>query len=152
MDLSEYVLYCFPFRLLIYCYDSFKSVTIPQRDDPKLEKLAKRCESCKPMGMFRSNDDEFLLCYDGESFVPDSQYLLTVHCLQSLEYMSTSTVIPAAKLEPLNGRELQNASPCIIHTCYYLTVGLSRFGMWKLGVSHRSSRATTFAAYGTVVD
>jgi len=42
----------------------FKSVTIPQRDDPRLEKLAKRCESCRPMGMFRSNKDEFLLCYD----------------------------------------------------------------------------------------
>ncbi|KAH9839689.1 Dbl-like domain-containing protein [Rhodofomes roseus] len=42
----------------------FKSVTIPQRDDPRLEKLAKRCESCRPMGMFRTNQDEFLLCYD----------------------------------------------------------------------------------------
>ncbi|KAI0714198.1 Dbl-like domain-containing protein [Cerioporus squamosus] len=42
----------------------FKSVTIPQRDDPRLEKLAKRCESCRPMGMFRSSNDEFLLCYD----------------------------------------------------------------------------------------
>ncbi|KAI0792219.1 Dbl domain-containing protein [Abortiporus biennis] len=42
----------------------FKSVTIPQRDDPRLEKLAKRCESCRPMGMFRSSKDEFLLCYD----------------------------------------------------------------------------------------
>ena len=30
-----------------------------------MEKLAKRCESCRPMGMFRSNKDEFLLCYDG---------------------------------------------------------------------------------------
>ncbi|OSX64043.1 hypothetical protein POSPLADRAFT_1179647 [Postia placenta MAD-698-R-SB12] len=42
----------------------FKSVTIPQRDDPRLEKLAKRCDSCRPMGMFRTNQDEFLLCYD----------------------------------------------------------------------------------------
>ncbi|KAI0924365.1 hypothetical protein AcW2_005263 [Taiwanofungus camphoratus] len=42
----------------------FKSVTIPQRDDPRLDKLAKRCESCRPMGMFRTNQDEFLLCYD----------------------------------------------------------------------------------------
>ncbi|KAI0741870.1 Dbl domain-containing protein [Daedaleopsis nitida] len=42
----------------------FKSVTIPQRDDPRLEKLAKRCENCRPMGMFRSSNDEFLLCYD----------------------------------------------------------------------------------------
>ncbi|KAJ3520044.1 hypothetical protein NM688_g9215 [Phlebia brevispora] len=44
----------------------FKSVTIPQRDDPRLERLAKRCESCRPMGMFRSSKNEFLLCYDGK--------------------------------------------------------------------------------------
>ncbi|KAG1747883.1 CNH domain-containing protein [Suillus paluster] len=40
----------------------FKSVTIPQRDDG-YERLAKRCESCRPMGMFRV-ENEFLLCYD----------------------------------------------------------------------------------------
>lgn len=51
---------------LLIVFRSFKSVTIPQRDDPRLEKLAKRCESCRPMGMFRSSDDEFLLCYDGK--------------------------------------------------------------------------------------
>jgi hypothetical protein len=43
----------------------FKSVTIPERDDPRLEKLWKRCDSCRPLGMFRSNADEFLLCYNG---------------------------------------------------------------------------------------
>ncbi|KAH8116354.1 Dbl domain-containing protein [Phellopilus nigrolimitatus] len=42
----------------------FKSVTIPQRDDPRVASLTKRCESCKPMGMFRSSENEFLLCYD----------------------------------------------------------------------------------------
>ncbi|KAJ7065216.1 CNH domain-containing protein [Mycena amicta] len=42
----------------------FKSVTIPQREDPRLASLAKRCESCRPMGMFRSTDEEFLLCYN----------------------------------------------------------------------------------------
>ncbi|EGN96888.1 hypothetical protein SERLA73DRAFT_58376 [Serpula lacrymans var. lacrymans S7.3] len=41
----------------------FKSVTIPLRDDARYERLAKRCESCKPIGMFRV-DNEFLLCYD----------------------------------------------------------------------------------------
>lgn len=40
----------------------FKSVTIPLRDDGH-ERLAKRCESCKPVGMIRV-DSEFLLCYD----------------------------------------------------------------------------------------
>ncbi|KAF8166590.1 Dbl-like domain-containing protein [Mycena galopus ATCC 62051] len=42
----------------------FKSVTIPTREDPRLATLAKRCESCRPMGMFRSTDEEFLLCYN----------------------------------------------------------------------------------------
>jgi hypothetical protein len=40
-------------------------VTIPQRDDPRLEKIVKRSDSCKPLGMFRTVEDEFLLCYDG---------------------------------------------------------------------------------------
>ncbi|KAF5373357.1 hypothetical protein D9615_007366 [Tricholomella constricta] len=43
--------------------NDFNSVTIPLLDDPRMS-LAKRCESCRPMGMFRSKDDEFLLCYD----------------------------------------------------------------------------------------
>jgi len=40
-----------------------QSVTIPQREDPRHAPLAKRWESCKPLGMFRSTDEEFLLCY-----------------------------------------------------------------------------------------
>jgi len=42
----------------------FKSSTIPQRDDPRQAALTKRCESSRPMGMFRSGENEFLLCYD----------------------------------------------------------------------------------------
>ncbi|KAJ3901831.1 CNH domain-containing protein [Lentinula edodes] len=44
--------------------NDFKSVTIPQHDDPRLAYLAKRCESCRPIGMFKSAEDEFLLCYN----------------------------------------------------------------------------------------
>ncbi|KAE9397961.1 hypothetical protein BT96DRAFT_940494 [Gymnopus androsaceus JB14] len=45
--------------------NDFKSVTIPglQRDEPRSAYLAKRCESCRPLGMFKSGEDEFLLCY-----------------------------------------------------------------------------------------
>nr|GAT55060.1 predicted protein [Mycena chlorophos] len=42
----------------------FKSVTIPQKDDPRLISLAKRCESCRVLGMFRSTDEEFMICYN----------------------------------------------------------------------------------------
>ncbi|KAI0286011.1 CNH domain-containing protein [Russula aff. rugulosa BPL654] len=51
------------FEIMVFP-SSFKSVTIPQRDDPRHEKLVKRCDSCRPMGMFRSSENEFLLCYD----------------------------------------------------------------------------------------
>jgi hypothetical protein len=44
--------------------NDFKSVTIPQRDDARLAYLAKRCEACRPIGMFKSAEDEFLLCYN----------------------------------------------------------------------------------------
>ncbi|RDB18445.1 Rho1 guanine nucleotide exchange factor 1 [Hypsizygus marmoreus] len=43
--------------------NDFNSITIPLLEDPRVP-LAKRCESCRPMGMFRSKEDEFLLCYD----------------------------------------------------------------------------------------
>jgi len=49
----------------------FKSVTIPQ-DDSKLGQLAKRCKSARPLGMFRSNPDEFLLCYNEFGLYVDS--------------------------------------------------------------------------------
>ncbi|KAG9103502.1 hypothetical protein FRC06_010384 [Ceratobasidium sp. 370] len=42
----------------------FKSVTIPQRDDPRFANIARRCDACRPLGMFRSSENEFLLCYD----------------------------------------------------------------------------------------
>lgn len=76
MDLTEYVSHVLSQRRpsVLICYShSFKSVTIPQRDDAKLEKLVKRCEACRPLGMFRCTDDEFLLCYDGMSFSPFSR-------------------------------------------------------------------------------
>ncbi|PFH46667.1 hypothetical protein AMATHDRAFT_69289 [Amanita thiersii Skay4041] len=44
--------------------NNFDSVTIPQREDPRLAQLSKRCENARPKGMFRSAEDEFLLCYD----------------------------------------------------------------------------------------
>ncbi|KIY65698.1 Dbl domain-containing protein [Cylindrobasidium torrendii FP15055 ss-10] len=47
--------------------NEFKSVTIPRiPDEGKFAALSKRCDSCRPIGMFRSAEDEFLLCYDAE--------------------------------------------------------------------------------------
>jgi RHO1 GDP-GTP exchange protein 1/2 len=46
---------------------SFDSRTLPVIEDPRIP-IVKRLESCRPMGMFRSKEDEFLLCYDGLFF------------------------------------------------------------------------------------
>ncbi|RXW18071.1 hypothetical protein EST38_g7779 [Candolleomyces aberdarensis] len=40
-----------------------KRVNIPQ-SDKNLAPIAQRCKSCRPLGMFRCSNDEFLLCYD----------------------------------------------------------------------------------------
>ncbi|KAJ7126686.1 CNH domain-containing protein [Mycena epipterygia] len=45
--------------------EDFKSVTIPMRNTASLDPLSQRLDACRPIGMFRSNDDEFLLCYNG---------------------------------------------------------------------------------------
>ena len=59
-------------RIAILCSKGFEimdltddlSVTIPLRDDMDKE-LAKRCDSCRPIQMLRTSENEFLLCYDG---------------------------------------------------------------------------------------
>ncbi|KAF8316675.1 Dbl-like domain-containing protein [Clavulina sp. PMI_390] len=52
------------FEIMDLLLSRFNSVTIPQRDDPRHAAIAKRSESRRPMGMFRSAENEFLLCYD----------------------------------------------------------------------------------------
>ncbi|RIB30027.1 CNH domain-containing protein [Gigaspora rosea] len=44
--------------------DTLQNVTIPDLTDPSFAQLGRRPETSKPLGMFRLNDDEFLLCYD----------------------------------------------------------------------------------------
>jgi len=43
-------------------FSNFESVTIPPEDE-RLAPLGKRLETCRPIGIFRSKEDEFLLCY-----------------------------------------------------------------------------------------
>jgi hypothetical protein len=82
---------------------SFVGVTIPKLDDPRHEKLAKRCESCRPMGLFRSSENELLLCYDGSI---QSEYPLSVpDCpSQSLGCMWTGMATQLVLMAPLNGK------------------------------------------------
>jgi hypothetical protein len=67
MDLNECVVKIVSMSALLTSFYSFKSVTIPLRDDARLAPLSKRCDACRPIGMFRSNEDGFLLCYNGAS-------------------------------------------------------------------------------------
>ena len=46
-------------------FSRFESVRIPS-EDPRLAPLGNRLETCRPIGIFRSKDDEFLLCYAGK--------------------------------------------------------------------------------------
>ncbi|KAL0068394.1 Rho guanine nucleotide exchange factor [Marasmius tenuissimus] len=74
-------------RIAILCSKGFEimdlsdlqSVTIPQREDPRLSTIIKRCEACKPLGMFRSTDEEFLLCYNGPSYLTVVHFIADVH-------------------------------------------------------------------------
>ncbi|KAF8972796.1 Dbl homology domain-containing protein [Flammula alnicola] len=52
---------------------NYKSVNIPQRDDPNFPYITKRCDACRPLGIFRSGEDEFLLCYDEIGLFVDKQ-------------------------------------------------------------------------------
>ncbi|KAF7375790.1 hypothetical protein MSAN_00468700 [Mycena sanguinolenta] len=59
-------------KIVILCKKGFeimdleesKRVRVPQAASTRQSKLAKRCDSCRPMGMFRATETEFLLCYN----------------------------------------------------------------------------------------
>jgi len=67
-------------RIVVLCSEGFEimdpsdftSVTIPQRDDIRLKKFVKRIKSCRPIGMFKLDKDEFLLCYNEFGLYVDS--------------------------------------------------------------------------------
>ncbi|KAJ6474687.1 signal transducer [Mycena vitilis] len=69
---ESFDLYFLKAKIVILCtkgfeimdLNDFKSVTIPLRDDARFAALSKRCDACRPIGMFRSNEDGFLLCYN----------------------------------------------------------------------------------------
>ncbi|KAF7289464.1 hypothetical protein HMN09_01340400 [Mycena chlorophos] len=69
---ESFDLYFLKARVAILCIKGFevmdlgdfKSVTIPLREDPRYSLLSKRCDACRPIGMFRSDEDGFLLCYN----------------------------------------------------------------------------------------
>ena len=53
----------------LFFLHSFESITIPHREDARHSHLSKRWDSVRPLGMFKSTDQEFLLCYDGINYL-----------------------------------------------------------------------------------
>lgn len=136
---------------------SFKSVTIPQRDDPRLASLARRCESCRPMGMFRSSENEFLLCYDGTHNSFDDPLGVKSHTHNyshvRLTQSSASTSIDTeTQTEPTSsssGKAPQSASRSTLLMSLSSTRDSSRSGTSTRAASYRSFGASTCVAYGT---
>ncbi|KAF9466185.1 CNH domain-containing protein [Collybia nuda] len=69
---ESYDLIFFKAKVAVLCSRGFeildietvKSVTLPQRQDSRFAPLLKRFDTCRPVGIVRSKEDEFLLCYD----------------------------------------------------------------------------------------
>ena len=112
---------------------SFNSITIPHSEDPRHGALIKRCESCKPMGIFRSGENEFFLCYDGKSASGFRKRNQTQVGIQNLVCTWTDMENLAASLVLSNGREQRNVSPTMHHTFLSLILASSRYGTSKKG-------------------
>jgi hypothetical protein len=82
MNLHEYVYLPRRRNYILTCVFlySFESITIPHREDPRHSHLSKRWDSVRPLGMFKSTDQEFLLCYDGINYL---SFLLSASFLKS---------------------------------------------------------------------
>jgi hypothetical protein len=66
MDFNKWVSLMMGLSALINLF-RLESVTIPS-EHQRLAPLGKRLETCRPIGIFRAKEDEFLLCYAGESY------------------------------------------------------------------------------------
>ncbi|KZP01565.1 Dbl-like domain-containing protein [Calocera viscosa TUFC12733] len=69
---EAYDVYFLRLKIVILCQKGFeimgladfKSDTIPHANDQRWGGIAKRFETCKPIGIYRTSSEEFLLCYD----------------------------------------------------------------------------------------
>jgi len=98
-----------------------ESAVIPKNNDPSFIPTAKRLKSCKPKGMCRLSENEFLLCYD------------------ELEFMSTDMGTVAAPLMKLlsNGKGQQGMLPSVHFIFYCSTLALSKFDTLAQAAWHK---------------
>ena len=137
----------FRHRLILWFY-SFGSISLPQKEDPRHTHLIKRCENARPIGMFRSTDDEFLLCYDGMLMLLLKSFLLTNLNEQNLAFTWINMVIRHAQATPSNGKELLNEWHSISLSSFFSILALSRYGMSPRVGLRRSFRELMFDAPG----
>ena len=123
-----------------------ESVTIPSAD-PRLASLGKRLETCRPIGIFRSKEHEFLLCYAGQLSSHENVSILTLPP-QNSAYMSINRAIPVVPLAPLSGKAVRTVLLSTRHTFCCSTHGLSKSVTSRQGDSLKLSLVTMSAAFG----
>ena len=134
-------------QLILWFY-SFGSISLPQKEDPRHTHLIKRCENARPIGMFRSTDDEFLLCYDGMLILVLNSFLSTNLNEQNSAFTWINMVIRHAQATPSNGKELQNELHSISLSSFFSILALSRYGMSRRVGLRRSFRELMFDVPG----
>jgi hypothetical protein len=114
------------------------------KEEPAIALIARRCETAKPLGMFRSTESEFLLCYDSESKTQD--YDLTCQLLAS---MSTDMVNPTETARSSNGKACLILLPSTLHTFCLSPLHSSRSVISTLRSCFKSTPARTSDALGS---
>ena len=97
--------------------------------------------------MFRSSEDEFLLCYDGMCFLPHFNISLTLN-QQNLVFTSTSMEIHVVHLGLSNGKARLNVLLSIHLISFCSTRASLRFDMSRPEDWRKLSQETRFAAHG----
>lgn len=131
------------------------------RDKPRLAEVQRRCESAKPLGMFRSTEMEFLLCYDCESGLPWSSMIRAHTSFWSIcrqvsscgapdrQADDTGTESQTEIVKSSNGKDGPIPSVSTRLTCCSARRPSSRSGILIPPSSCRSTRAAISGSHGS---
>jgi hypothetical protein len=120
-----------------------EGVKIPKWDGQLYKKSAKSCDAHRLLGMFRSNEKEFLLCYDGPCR-SDMSATCALIGRQSLGCTLIGTVLRGYGSRPWSsGRGRRSVWHTTRRTCSSSTPALSRSGTSTPGSSYRSSKGSS---------
>jgi hypothetical protein len=114
-------------------------VKIPQFNDQRFEELAMRCNVRRPLGIFRSNANEFLLCYNGACHLAVSATYALINW-QGLDCTLTSTVLHCRIPPWSSGETRRSVRRTTRRTCSSSARALSRSGSSRTDSSYSSSK------------